>query len=142
VAARGARAAGHERVRHIGVLLPSTEGNPEWQSRVAAFEQGLQKLGWTNGGNVRIEYRWAVEPERIQAYAAELVGMYPDLIYASTVLTLVPLLRATRTIPIVFTQIYDPVGSGFVASLARPDGNVTGFTLGEFTLGSKMEVLK
>jgi putative ABC transport system substrate-binding protein len=138
-----ARAQQPERMRRIGVLLPSTEGNPEWQSRVAAFEQGLQKLGWTNGANVQIEFRWAVDPERIGTYALELVRMNPDLVYASTVVTLLPLQRATRTIPIVFTQIYDPVGSGLVASLARPDGNITGFTLGEFSLGGKMlEVLK
>ena len=130
-------------MRRIGVLLAGAEDDQELRTRVAVFEQGLAKLGWT-GANLQIHYRWAgIDQERLRAYAAELVSMNPDAILAQNALTLVPLQRATGTIPIVFTTVYDPVGSGFVTSLARPDGNITGFTLGEFTLGGKMaELLK
>ena len=96
-------------------------------------------MGWTDGRNVRIDYRWAAgDPERARTYAAELVRLKPDVILANTALALLPLKRETGTIPIVFTLIYDPVGSGFVASLAHPGGNITGFTLGDFSLGGKM----
>ncbi len=114
------------------------------KDRIGSFLQGLQALGWTDGRNVRIEYRWgAGDSERMRTYAAALVALKPDVILVNNALALLPLQRATSTIPIVFTSIYDPVASGFVASLARPGGNITGFTLGEFSLGGKMlEVLK
>ncbi len=128
----------------IGALLMTGADDPESKARVAAFLQGLHELGWTDGRNMRIDYRWAAgDPERARAYAAELVRMKPDVILANTALALLPLKQETGTIPIVFTLIYDPVGSGFVASLARPGGNITGFTLGDFSLGGKMlQVLK
>ena len=105
---------------------------------------GLQKFGWTEGTNVLIYYRWAGDDaDRIRVYATELTGMRPDVIWASGSLPLLLLKRATRTIPVVFTQLYDPVGSGFVTNLTRPGGNITGFTLGEFSMGGKiLEVLK
>jgi ABC-type uncharacterized transport system substrate-binding protein len=139
-----ARAQQGERIRRIGVLQAISEGDPEAHLRKAAFVGGLQKLGWTEGTNVTIDYRWAgADADRIRLYATEIAGMQPDVIWTSGALPLLPLKRATRTIPIVFMQVYDPVGSGFVASLTRPGGNITGFTLGEFTMGGKiLEVLK
>jgi putative tryptophan/tyrosine transport system substrate-binding protein len=139
-----ARAQQPERVRRIGVLQASNGNDPEWQRRTAVFVQDLQKLGWREGANLVIDYRWAGDnSERIRLYAAELVGLKPDVIWTSGGLTLLSLKRATRTIPIVFTTVYDPVGSGYVASLAQPGGNITGFTLGEFSMGGKMlEILK
>ena len=106
--------------------------------------QGLQQLGWTDGRNVRIDMRWAAgDPDRFRRYAAELVGLAPDVILAAAVSTMVPLQQATRTVPLVFVQVTDPVGAGFVASLARPGGNATGFTLFEFGVGAKwLELLK
>jgi putative tryptophan/tyrosine transport system substrate-binding protein len=141
LAARGQQP---DRVRRIGVLQPGNENDPEWQRRTAVFAQGLQKLGWTEGANLVIDYRWAGDnSERIRLYAAELVALKPDVILASGALPLLSLKRATRTIPIVFTLVYDPVGSGYVASLAHPGGNITGFTQGEFSMGGKMlEILK
>ncbi len=131
-------------VRRIGVLSPFAESDPEVQANVTAFRQSLQKLGWTEGRNLRIDYRWgSADPERIRAQAIELVGLKPDVILVSTALALQPLQRETRSIPIVFTQITDPVGSGFVASLANPGGNITGFTPAEFSMfGKQLEVLK
>jgi putative ABC transport system substrate-binding protein len=139
-----ARAQQSERMRRIGVLQAVGESDPEAQLRRRAFVGNLQKLGWTEGANVTIDYRWAGDDaDRIRLYAIELTGMRPDVIWTSGALPLLPLKRATRTIPIVFTQVYDPVGSGFVASLTRPGGNITGFTLGEFSMGGKiLEVLK
>jgi ABC-type uncharacterized transport system substrate-binding protein len=139
-----ARAQQPGRVRRIGVLQPIDESDPEGQRRKAAFDRGLQKLGWAEGANSVIDYRWGgSDAERIRRYAAELVGLQPDVIWTTGALGLLPLKRATGNIPIVFTQIYDPVGSGFVASLNRPGGNITGFTLGEFSMGGKfLEVLK
>src|SRR5262249_31031584 len=133
-----------DRMRRIGVLQAVGESDPEAQLRRRAFEGNLQKLGWTEGAHVTIDYRWAGgDADRIRRYATELTGMRPDVIWTSGALPLLPLKRATRTIPIVFTQIYDPVGSGFVASLTRPGGNITGFTLSEFSMGGKiLEVLK
>jgi ABC transporter substrate binding protein len=138
------RAQQGDRVRRIGVLQAIGESDPEAQLRKMAFVGGLQKFGWTEGTNVMIDYRWAGgDADRIRLYATELTGMRPDVIWTSGALPLLPLKRATRTIPIIFTQIYDPVGSGFVASLTRPGGNITGFTLGEFSMGGKtLEVLK
>ena len=114
------------------------------QRRVAVFVQGLQKLGWREGANLVIDYRYGADDfERMRLDAAELVGLKPDVIWTSGGLGLLSLKRATHSIPIVFTTVYDPVGSGYVASLARPGGNITGFTLGEFSMGGKMlEVLK
>ena len=131
-------------MRRIGVLLPATADDPEFQARVAAFVQGLQQLGWTEGRNVRIDIRWgAGDAERIRRYAAELVALAPDVILAAGGATVGPLFQATRTVPIVFTLTPDPVGAGFVDSLARPGGNVTGFTNFEFGIGVKwLELLK
>jgi putative tryptophan/tyrosine transport system substrate-binding protein len=131
-----ARAQQPERMRRIGVLLAASESDPESQRRKAAFVDGLQKFGWKDGTNILIDYRWAGDDaDRIRLYATELTGMRPDVIWTSGALPLLPLKRATRTIPIVFTGVYDPVGSGFVTSLTRPGGNITGFTLGEFSMG-------
>ena len=140
----GARAQQPDRMRRIGVLQSISEGDPEGQRRIAVFVEGLQKLGWREGTNLVIDYRFGGDDsERNRLYAAELVGLKPDVIWTSGGLSLLSLKRATRTIPIVFTTVYDPVGSGFVASLAQPGGNITGFTLGEFSMGGKMlEVLK
>jgi putative tryptophan/tyrosine transport system substrate-binding protein len=130
-------------MRRIGVLNPFAENDPE-HTNVAAFRQALEKLGWTNGGNVRIDYRWgSADPARIRAQAKEIVAFKPDVILVSTALALQPLLEETRSIPMVVTRIVDPVGAGFVASLARPGGNLTGFTVAEFSLfGKLVEVLK
>jgi putative ABC transport system substrate-binding protein len=134
-AARGQQPA----IPVIGALMTTAADDPESKARIAAFLQGLRELGWTDGRNVRIDYRWAAgDPERARTYAAELVRLKPDVILANTALALLPLKRETGTIPIVFTLIYDPVGSGFVPNLAHPGGNITGFTLGEFSLGGKM----
>ena len=134
-----ARAQQPERMRRIGVLVPSTKTDAGALDRIDAFEQGLQKLGWTDGRNLHIEYRWAgSDQQQLRSSAAELVGLNPEAILAPTALTLMPLRQATANIPIVFVAIYDPVASGFVANLAHPEGNITGFTLGEFTLGGKM----
>jgi putative ABC transport system substrate-binding protein len=139
-----ARAQQPERMRRICILMNTAAADPEGQTRIAAFLQGLQQLGWTDGGNVRIDTRWgAGDPERIRTYATELVGLKPNIILAPSALELLALKRETSAIPIVFTMIYDPVRSGLVESLARPGGNVTGFSLGEFSLGGKMlELLK
>jgi putative ABC transport system substrate-binding protein len=138
------RAQQPEQMRRIGVLQTGNESDPEMQRRIGAFVQGLQKLGWREGANLVIDYRLAGDnSDRIRLYAAELVGLKPDVIWTSGSLPLLSLKRATRTIPIVFTTVFDPVGSGYVASLAQPGGNITGFTLGEFSMGGKMlEVLK
>jgi putative ABC transport system substrate-binding protein len=130
------RAQQPERVRRIGVLLVTNEGD---RDQTAAFVRGLQKFGWTPGTNVMIDYRWGGgDPDRIRLYAAELAGMQPDVIWTAGGLSLLALKRATHIIPIVFSTVYDPVGSGFVTSLTRPDGNITGFTAGEFSMGGKM----
>jgi putative ABC transport system substrate-binding protein len=139
-----ARAQGSERVRRIGILHAGNESDPDWQLVVAAFVQGLAKLGWTEGANLVLDHRWGGgDRERIRRYATELIGLHPDAIWATAGLPLLLLKRETRTIPIVFTTVYDPVGSGFAASLARPEANITGFTQGEFSMGGKMlEVLR
>ena len=124
-----ARAQQPDRVRHIGVLMTTTAADPEAQARLAAFLQGLQQLGWIEGRNVRIDIRWGGgDAENIRRYAAELVALAPDVILATGSATVGPLLQATRTVPIVFAYVPDPVGAGFVDSLARPGGNATGFT--------------
>ena len=139
-----ARARSSERVRRIGVLLPAAADDPEFQARVAAFLQGLALLGWTIGRNVRIDTRWAAaNADDIRRHAAELVALAPDVILAHGASTVGPLLQATRTVPIVFPVVGDPVGAGFVESLARPGGNVTGFMIFEYSMSGKwLELLK
>jgi putative tryptophan/tyrosine transport system substrate-binding protein len=139
-----ARAQQPERMRRVGVLMHLAADDPEGQARIAAFTQGLQELRWTIGRNVRIDYRWAAgDAERGRKYAAELVALAPDVILAAGGAVVAPLLQASRTVPIVFAQTPDPVGAGFVASLARPGGNATGFTIFEFGMGGKwLELLK
>jgi putative ABC transport system substrate-binding protein len=139
-----ARAQQAERMRRIGVLATVTADNPEWQARLAAFQHGLQQLGWTDGSNVKIDIRWAAgNADNIRKYAAEFAALMPDVILAAGGAAVGPLLQATRTVPIVFAQVIDPVGAAFVDSLARPGGNATGFTSFEFGLSAKwLELLK
>jgi putative ABC transport system substrate-binding protein len=132
-------------VRRIGVLVASAADDSENQARMAAFLQGLVQLGWIDGRNVRIDIRWATtNADDLRRHAAELAALAPDvLVAASGTSTVAPLLQATRTIPIVFVVVVDPVGAGFVASLARPGGNATGFTTFEYGLSGKwLELLK
>jgi ABC-type uncharacterized transport system substrate-binding protein len=131
-------------VRRIGVLYSLTEDDPESVARRAAFEQALKELGWTSGGNVRIDYRWAgSDLGLIPKFVAELVASAPDVILTSGSLVVGPMVRATRNIPIVFLQVIDPVGSGLIESMAQPGGNVTGFTQFEYSLAGKwLELLK
>jgi putative ABC transport system substrate-binding protein len=138
------RAQQGERIRRIGVLMSVAAEGPEGQARLAAFLKGLQQLGWTDGNNVRIEHRWgAGDAERIRSYAAELVALSPDVILASGDIVGLALRQATRTVPIVFTLIADPVGAGLVESLAHPGGNITGFSVYEYSLSGKwLELLK
>ena len=134
------RAQQPERMRHIGVLMPWEENDPEGKRRHSAFIQALADLGWTDGRNVRIDLRWAGgDINRTRALAQELVGMQPDIIVpmGSTVATLA-LQRETRTIPIVFASVADPIASGIVAGLDRPSGNITGFANLEASLGGKL----
>jgi putative tryptophan/tyrosine transport system substrate-binding protein len=113
--------------RRIGVLIPSTESDVDSQTRVSVFQQTLQQLGWTDGSNIRIEYRWtAGEADRIQRFAKELVQLAPDVIVGQATPSARALQQETRTIPIVFVQVTDPLRAGFVASMARPGGNITG----------------
>jgi putative tryptophan/tyrosine transport system substrate-binding protein len=140
-----ARSQQGERVRRIGVLMNLAADDPEAQTRLAAFHQGLQEAGWAVGRNLRIEIRWgAGDADRFRRYAPELVALAPDVILATSGTTTVPyLLQATRSVPIVFTQTPDPVGAGFVASLAHPGGNITGFTQFDYSIGGKfLELLK
>jgi putative ABC transport system substrate-binding protein len=140
-----ARAQQPERTRRIGVLMASAADDLESQARIAAFLQGLQQLGWTDGSNLRIDTRWATtNPDELRRHAAELVALAPDVLVAATgTTTVAPLLQATRTMPIVFVQVIDPVGAGFVTSLARPGGNATGFTIFEYGMSGKwLELLK
>src|SRR5215212_6338687 len=140
-----ARAQQADRMRRIGVLFGSATDDSEYQTRFGAFLQGLQQLGWADGRNVRIDTRWATtNPDDIRRHAAELAALAPDVILAATgTATVAPLLQATRTVPIVFAVVIDPVGAGFVASLARPGGNATGFTLFEYGMSGKwLELLK
>ena len=139
-----ARAQQGEHMRRIGVLMNGAADDPEGQARIAAFHQGLQELGWTLGRNARIDARWgAVDADSSRRYAAELVGLAPDVILASASAAVAALQQTTRTIPIVFTTVADPVGAGFVETLAHPGGNITGFSLFEYTLSGKwLELLK
>jgi putative tryptophan/tyrosine transport system substrate-binding protein len=139
-----ARAQGSERVRRIGVLANIAANDPDEQSREAAFQQRLQELGWTDGRNMRIDYRWTLgDAELTRKYAAELVALLPDVILAIGAEVMAALQQATRTAPIVFLLVPDPVGAGYVASLARPGSNATGFTPYEYGFGGKwLELLK
>ena len=136
-------ARAQEPKRRIGVLMSLLENDPEGQPRVRAFVDGLQQLGWTDGHNVRIDIRWAGNPADPGKYAAELVALAPDVIFASASVNVAALRRITRSVPIVFANVIDPVGAGFVASLARPGGNTTGFSSFEYSLSGKwLELLK
>ena len=139
-----ARAQQSERMRRIGVLMNLAADDPEAQVRLAAFHQGLQELGWTVGRNLRIDTRWgAGDADRYRRYSTELVALAPDVILAASGAIVPWLLQATRSVPIVFAQVPDPVGAGFVESLAHPGGNITGFTNFEFSIGGKLlELLK
>jgi hypothetical protein len=130
-------------VKTVGILLPGTAEDPVFQARLAAFYQELALLGWTIGRNVRIEPRWATNASKLRRHAQELVALAPDVILATGDSTVPPLQQATHTIPIVFPLAGDPVGAGFVDSLARPGSNATGFMLFEYTMGGKwLELLK
>jgi putative ABC transport system substrate-binding protein len=139
-----ARAQQGERMRRIGVLIGVAERDPQTAPALAVFTKGLQDLGWIDGRNIRIDYRFAAaDVDRMQAFAKELVGLQPDVIVGETTPVVAALARETRTIPIVFVIVSDPVGSGFVASLPRPGGNITGFINIESSLSGKwIEMLK
>jgi putative ABC transport system substrate-binding protein len=131
-------------MRRVAVLTPLAADDLEGKARVAAFTQKLQQLGWTDGRNVRLDYRWgAGDPGRFRSYATELVALAPDVILAATSLAVGRLQEATRTVPIVFVQVADPVGAGFVESLGRPGGNMTGFAVFDYSISGKwLELLK
>ena len=139
-----ARAQQPERIPRIAVLMNRSADSPEGQARFVAFQKTLQQLGWTNGRNIRIEVRWGEDDiDRERAYATELLALVPDVALASGTLSVAALLRVNRTLPIVFVGVTDPVGAGFVDSLARPGGNVTGFMIYEYSFGAKrLELLK
>ena len=140
-----ARAQQPERMRRIGVLVGTTADDPIGQARIRAFQQGLQQLGWTPDVNVQIDTRWAGvgDAEHCRRSASEVVALAPDVILASSGAVVGPLRRITRTVPIVFTETSDPVGAGFIESLARPGGNITGFLSFEYSLSVKwLELLK
>ena len=136
--------AQHGEQRRIGMLLPATSNDPQYQTYVEAFLQALEQSGWTIGRNVRIDTRWATtDAAEIRRHAAELAALAPDVILAPAATTVGPLLQATRTVPVVFPTLVDPVGAGFVDSLARPGGNATGFMNFEYSIGGKwLELLK
>jgi putative ABC transport system substrate-binding protein len=131
-------------MRRVGVLMNAAADDPEGQARIAAFHQGLREMGWADGRNVRIDIRWgAADADSSRRYAAEVVALAPDVILASASAAMGALQQTTRTMPIVFVNIVDPVGAGFVESLARPGGNATGFTAFEYGLSGKwVELLK
>lgn len=139
-----ARAQQPDRARRVGVLMHVAENVSDEQARLSPFVQEMKELGWVEGRNLHLDIRWgADDPGRYRRQAAELVALAPDVLVAPTSFTLAPLQRATRTIPIVFMGVIDPVGGGFVASLARPGGNTTGFVAFEYTIGAKwLELLK
>jgi len=139
-----ARAQRAERMRYVGALLPWAPDDSQGEARLTAFLHGMEQLGWSEGRNMRIERRWATgDPKRIREYAAELIGLAPDAILATGSASVGPLLQLSNTVPIVFAIVPDPVGAGFVDSLARPGGNATGFTSFEYGIGAKwMELLK
>src|SRR5947208_14200288 len=132
-----------DRMRRIGVLMYLPADDAEGQARLAALTQALERLGWSDGRNLRIDTRWA-NADDIRRHAAELAALAPDVLLAGTgTATVAPLLEVTRTVPIVFVSVIDPVGAGFVASLAQPGGNATGFTIYEYGMSGKwLELLK
>jgi putative ABC transport system substrate-binding protein len=131
------------RMRRVGVLMSTAADDPEGQARIAAFAQGLQQTGWVVGDNVRVDIRFGADNANLRKYAGELAASAPDVILAVGSSAAAPLLQATRTVPIVFALVADPVGAGFVDSLARPGGNATGFTLFEYGISTKwLELLK
>ena len=138
-----ARAQQRDQMRRIGILMNSAADDRDGQARLTGFLQGLQEFGWAAGRNVRIEYRWAPDDPDRRRYAAELVALTPDVIMASTSASVAALQQASSTVPIVFAAVTDPVGQGFVASLARPGGNTTGFALYEYGTSTKwLQLLK
>jgi putative ABC transport system substrate-binding protein len=139
-----ARAQPTDQKRRVGVLMHMSENHAEGQARVAAFREGLQELGWIDGRNLRLEVRWgAGDGERIRRFAAELVALRADIIFASVSNTVAALQKATRTVPVVFAAVIDPIGAGFVESMARPGGNSTGFVAFEYAIAAKwLELLK
>jgi len=139
-----ARAQQDQRVRRIAVLMNLGSDDPQSKVRIAAFIQGLQQLGWTDGSDMRIETRWSMgDPDRARRYATELVTLAPDVILADGGTTVGPLQHVTRTVPVIFVNVTDPVAAGFVDNLARPGGNASGFTLFEYAISAKwLELLK
>ncbi|AMN44067.1 ABC transporter substrate-binding protein [Rhodoplanes sp. Z2-YC6860] len=140
----GARAQRLDQARRIGILMNFASNDPEGQERLAAFLEAFSKLGWTEGQNLAVDIRWAADdPVRNRQFAGELIALSPDAVLASASPSLVALQRATRSVPIVFANVIDPVGAGFINSLARPGGNATGFTAFEYSIGGKwLELLK
>jgi putative tryptophan/tyrosine transport system substrate-binding protein len=137
------RAQQTERMRRVGVLMSIAADDPEAQARVIAFAQGLKKLGWTEGSNVQIDTRWATDADLDRQYSAELVALAPDVLLAAASPSVAALQRVTRNVPIVFVTVIDPVGAGFVASMARPGGTTTGFSAFEYSVSAKwIELLK
>src|SRR5262245_40317069 len=133
-----AKAQQPDRMRLIGVLMAAAADDPEYQARIRALQQELALLGWTEGRNARINIRWATNADDLRRHAAELAALAPDVILAATgTMTVAPLLQVTRTVPIVFVLVIDPVGAGFVTSLARPGGNASGFLMFEYGLSAK-----
>ena len=141
---RAARAQRHDRIRRVGVLMAMTAEDPEARTRIAAFEQGLRELRWHEGRNIHVEYRWAADdPERLHREAAALVAAAPDVILANSTPVLAALRKQSTKLPMVFVQVTDPIGNGFVPQMARPGGNITGFTNFEFGIGGKwLQTLK
>ncbi len=138
-----ARAQQPGAMRRIGVLMPYAADDPQARARHAAFRQGLQQLGWTEGRNVQIDTRWGTDDADIRKNAADLVALVPDIIFCSGSAAVGQLLQATRTVPIVFAVVADPVGAGYIDSLARPGGNATGFMPFEYSISAKwLELLK
>ena len=139
-----ARAQQPQRMPRVGVLMGVAEADPEGQARIAAFRQGLTDLGWADGRNLHIEYRWAAgDADRIRAYTAELVVLAPDVLVGNGTLALAAMRDATRSIPIIFVLVNDPVGQGFIPNLARPGGNITGFSFLEYSMvGKSLEMLR
>src|SRR5262245_16122354 len=133
-----------DRVRRIAVLMSNAEGDPEGRSRAAAFRRGLQELGWTEGQNLNIDWRWSGgDIERIRRHAADVAALSPDLVVANGASNLSAVRQATPSVPIVFVVVSDPVGQGFVSSLAQPGGNITGFSFVEYSMfGKSLDLLR
>jgi putative ABC transport system substrate-binding protein len=133
-----ARAQQADRMRRLGVLMNRAADDPRGQAELAAFQQDLQQLGWSDGRNLRVDTRWGGnDVDRDRGYAAELVALAPDLLFANGTLSVAALRHATRTLPIVFVGVSDPVGAGLVDTLSRPGGNITGFMIFEYSLSGK-----